>query len=383
LKRALLTLCCALGLSVAVRAHALEPQHELALAVPIVEIRVQGDALALARVQSASNELFSRVRVRARVRAETNAVLESDHDSTPWLIARLDLQAPDRAVLDVAEGQTRQELTHRTVLDVTSLETGVEAAMHIVYAAVEAALELRETVSASTLPPRRLAPSAALPGLSAPQIGFDLGALGRVASYGSGRFLPGGGAVAELGADWGSFRAGLMLLGAVHEATDVAFGDGYSTLRPLALRLVPVFDTRLAGDVQGVFGVGFGLDEFSLGVGRPPSPTSLGTGAGMGMTTSAGVGTSMGPVLIRANTRVILEPLVSALLGVRIPLGSGAFASLLGSLDAGLGPRSLVLNRAGETASVFELPQFRAGVVLAASFTASGAQRFARNAGTP
>jgi hypothetical protein len=359
-------------------AQAAEP----ALGPPLIEIRVRGDEMALARVRSAADELFSRVRVRALVRAAPNAELETDDAASPWLLAHVDLRVLTQPVVDVEEARSGQELTHRTVLDGTSLETGVEATMHIVYSAVEAALSLHETQAANAPPPpaKFVAPRAT-PRSSAPRLGLDVGALGRVTSFGGGRFLPGGGAMVELGADWGAFRTGLMLLGAAHETTDVAFGDGYSTLRPLALRLIPVLDARLTREVEGAFGLGFGLDEFALGVGRAPSPMSMmsTTSPTSMMSTTSPSGS---PLLIRAHTGVIWDPVFSALLGLRLPLGPGAFASLLGSLDVGVGSRSLLLIKGRETASVFELPQFRAGVVLAASFTARGAQRFTASART-
>jgi hypothetical protein len=375
MRAVVLGLCSALCLLAAPRAHALD-SGQWTLAPRVIEIRVAGDAKAQSLTQAVASELFGRLRVRARVRAEESAVENDEPDSPPWLTAHLDFRIPSRPAVSLEQGRTGAQLTTQVISDVTSLETGIEAALHIVYAAADAALSLPEPApaddSTSEPSPEKTEPRPAnTPKPSSPveappsglKLGLDLGALGRVVSFGGHHVVTGAGAMGELRADWSGLHAGLLLFGALHATTDVAFGDGYSTVQPFSVRLIPTVDARLTGSVHGSFGFGVGLDQFTVHVARPPSPPPM-----------------PGPIYIESRKAVTVDPLLSALVGVRVPSGSGTFVSLLGSLDFGLRSSSLQLGRVGPMTSVFELPDVRASLVLAASFNSLGAPRFSPGA---
>jgi hypothetical protein len=376
MRAVMLGLCSALCLTAAPRAHALD-SGQWSLASRVIEIRVAGDPKAQSLTQAVASELFGRLRVRARVRAEESADADNEPGSPPWLTAHVDLRVPSKPVVSLEQGRTGTPLTPQVISDVTSLETGIEAALHIVYAAAEAALALPEpaevddSTSGSSpeetepLPARAPKPSSpAQAPSSGLKLGLDLGALGRVAAFGAQHVVTGAGAIGELRADWSRLHAGLLLFGALHGTTDVAFGDGYSTVQPFSVRLIPTLDARLTGSVQGSFGVGVGLDQFTARVARPPSPPPM-----------------PGPIFIENRRAVTVDPLISALAGVRVRSGSGTFVSLLGSLDFGLGASSLQLGRVGSVTSVFDLPDVRASLVLSASFNSLGAPRFSPVAG--
>ena len=372
-----LGLCSAFCLAAAPDARALDAEDS-ALTTRVVEICVAGDANARFLAQAVATELFGRLRVQVRVRAEEGAAVASGPVSKPWLTAHLDFRVPCKPAVRIEQERAEPRLPAQVIPDVTSLETGVEAALHVVYSAAEAALSLPEQVQdsqtepapeqAKPLPARPLSASAPRPPASREpsppsglKLGLDLGALGRIVSFGGPHVLAGAGVIGELRADWSRLHAGLLLFGALHETTEVPFGDGYSTLRPFSLRLIPTIDARLTGRVHGSFGLGVGLDEFTARVSRPPSPPPM---------------PMPGPIFIENRSAVSLDPLISALVGVRVPSGSRTFVSLLGSLDFGLGPSSLEVGRVGPMTSVFALPDVRASLVLAPSFSSAGAPRF-------
>lgn len=121
--------CCVLALSTlsSRAAGALESPGPVTTATArVVEIRVSGDATALARVRITARELLARLDVQPSVKTidepETSA-----SEPVPLVVAYLDLRSLSAPSIDIEDGETRQELTRRHLSDVTSLETGVES----------------------------------------------------------------------------------------------------------------------------------------------------------------------------------------------------------------------------------------------------------------
>jgi hypothetical protein len=318
----------------------------------VVEIRVSGDASALARVRLTAGELLSRLDVQPSVKTLDEP--ETRGSTPPLVIAYVDLRSVTAPSIDIEDGRTRQELTRRHLSEVTSLETGVESLLHVLYLAVESTLQVAaaEPPRAPTVDQKPTPP----PGLRSPParapFGFDLGPLVRVSSLGGSRLVPGGGVVLEPRAGFGRSQAGVMLSVALHASTGLTFERGEVTVRPLQFRVVPTFDWLLSPDVSGCVGLGAGLDSLMV---EPVQAPELGSAA-------------------RAQTA--LDPVLSALLGARLPLSGRAFLSALASLDYDVAPTSFVVRDGLASRPLLQLPRLRAGITVALSFTAAGQRRF-------
>jgi hypothetical protein len=344
-------------------AAALEAEAGAARSQPaarVVEIRVNGDAAALARVRMTARELLLRLDVQPNVKAidepETSA-----SEPTPLVVAYVDLRNVSAPSIDIEDGQTRQELTRRNLSDVTSLETGVESVLHVLYLAVESTLQVgAQKPPAPAAPPKKPSPppAAASPAARSP-FGFDLGPLVRVSSLGSTRVVPGGGVMLEPRADLGQLQAGLNLSAALHGSSELSFARGEATVRPLQIRVIPTFDWRLSPEVSGCLGLGGGLDSLLVDSVQPPDQ-----------------GSSPPP-------QTALDPVLGGLVGARVPLSSRAFLSALASLDYDVAPTTFVAREGMQTRVLLQLPRFRAGFTLALSFTAAGERRFAPGGSEP
>lgn len=315
-----------------------------------VEIRVAGDAAALARVRMTARELLRRLDVEAIVKGvdEPDA---SRSGPPPLVVAHVDLRSLASPSIEIADGSTRQELTRRSINDATSLETGVEALLHVLYLTVESSLQVaseRPAVPVKPAPPAR-------PAKSAPQrtrFGFDLGPLFRLSSLGSGRIVPGGGLAFEPRADFGRSQLGLLLSGVAHGTSELAFEGGVADIRPMQARVVPTFDWLFSSDVSGCFGLGGGLDSFVTdAVAAPESGRTI-------------------------DGQSAVDPVLTGLVGARVPLSKRVFLSALVSLDVDLAPTSFVAHEGEQGETLLELPRLRGGFTLALSFTAAGEGRF-------
>lgn len=351
--------CCLLALStLSSRAQALDANGTTAAAPRIVEIRVSGDAAALARVRLTAGELLSRLDVQPRVMGPEEPETRSAQ-APPLVIAYVDLRSPTSPSIDIEDGSTRQELTRRNLSEVTSLETSVEALLHVLYLAVESALQVgAEPPSPPTPPKKPTPPPPALRRSSPPQapLGLDVGPLLRVSSLGGSRIVPGGGIVLEPRANWGRGQAGLLLSAALHASTELAFERGEATVRPLQIRVIPSFDWLVSSEVSACVGLGAGLDSLLV---EPVQAPELGSAAG---------------------AQTALDPVLSALLGVRLPLAGRAFLSALASLDYDVAPTSFVARDGMTSRPILQLPRLRPGFTLALSFSAAGQRRFTQSA---
>jgi hypothetical protein len=140
----------------------------------------------------------------------------------------------------------------------------------------------------------------------------------------------------------------------VHGTSDLSFARGIAQVRPIQLRAIPVFDWQFSPGMSGCFGLGGGVDSLLVDPVQVPE---------------------MGSVVRHESA---LDPVVTGLLGARVPVSSRVFLSALASLDLDLAPTSFVARRGDVSEPLLQLPRLRAGFTLALSFTAAGASRFSR-----
>jgi hypothetical protein len=321
----------------------------------VVEIYVNGDAAAVARVRVTARELLLRLDVEPKVKTSDEPARAAD-DPIPMVVAHLDLRSLASPSIDIEDGKTRQELTRRSLVEVSSLETGVEALLHVLYLSVESRLQVGVVRAREPEPPAKPAPPSVKPRVAASptrsRFAFDLGPLMRLSSLGGSRVVPGGGIALEPRVDLGRAQAGVHVSGAVHGTTDVAFELGVAEVRSIQLRAVPTLDWQLSRTVAGCLGLGGGLDSLLV---DPVQTPDLGT---------------------VARHESALDPVITGLVGARFPVAGPAFLSALASLDLDLAPTSFVARRGGVSEPLLQLPRLRAAFTLALSFTATGGRRF-------
>jgi hypothetical protein len=156
--------------------------------------------------------------------------------------------------------------------------------------------------------------------------------------------------------DVGPGQVGLLFSAAVHGTSELAFARGIAEVRPLQFRLGPTFDWLLSSEVSGCLGLAGGFDTFVINAVEAPDSGQVHDGTST------------------------TDPVVTGLLGARLPLSSRTFLSAMASLDLDLAPASFVARRDETSEVVLGLPRWRAGFTLALSFTAAGTRRFAPGA---
>jgi len=320
----------------------------------VVEIRVSGDAAALARVRLTARELLLRLDVQPNVKA-IDEPETSKGEPAPLVIAYVDLRNLASPSIAIEDGQTREELTHRNLSDVTSLETGVEAVLHVLYLAVESTLQVGAEAPAAAPPPPAKKPAPPAP-RAEPQpshFGFDIGPLLRLSSLGRSRIVPGGGVALEPRADFGRAQASLLVSAVLHGTSELTFEHGEAEVRPLQIRVVPTFDWLLSPEVSGCFGFGAGLDSLMVNPVQAPDVGSV------------------------AGGQSALDPIITGLVGARVPISGRVFLAALASLDLDLAPTRFVVQQGPQAQPILQLPRVRGGFTLALSFTAAGERRFA------
>lgn len=323
-------------------------------APPTVEIRVVGEERALGLVRATAAELFARLEVQLRVLPDNDPSASADAEP-PLVLAYVDLRVPTAPLVDVDDGRTRQELMRRSISDVSSLETGVEAALHVVLATVESTLQLAKEKAT----PTPLAPAPRRVTRPSPRgIGLDVGALARLVSLGDTRLTPGAGAALDLRADVGPLQAELGLWGAIHATSQLDFDGADARFRPSALRLVPGVSVPISRKMSASAGIGVGLDHFVLDAQTPPSGG-------------------------RARDHAVSDAVVASQLGLRFPLAGAWFVSVLGTLDLDLAPTRFVVERDGAHEALLALPRWRGGLLLAASLSPTSIRRFASRGKEP
>jgi hypothetical protein len=358
-KRMLMALGAALALLAPSAAAALEPATPNA-GTPnnvgrVVEIRVSGDTAALSRVRMTARELLLRLDVQANVKAIDEPATSST-EPTPLVTAYVDLRSTASPSIDIEDGRTHQSLTQRRLSDVTSLETGVEAVLHVLYLAVESALQVGVERSAPPPPAKKPAPPTPPPKpRPTVQFGFDIGPLLRLSSLGGSRVVPGGGLGLEPRADFGRAQVGLLVSAVLHGTSELDFAGGEADVRPLQVRVAPTFDWLLSSDVAGCFGLGAGVDSLRVSPSRAPD---MGGGA--------------------TPAQSALDPILTGLVGARVPISKRASLAGMASLDLDLAPTSFVARVGPSSLPVLQLPRLRAGFTLALSFTAAGERRFSK-----
>jgi hypothetical protein len=323
----------------------------------VVEIRVSGDAAALGRVRITARELLMRLDVQPNVKA-IDEPETSQSELTPLVLAYVDLRNLASPSIEIEDGKTHEQLTSRNLSDVTSLETGVEAVLHVLYLSVESMLQVgAATPPAPPLPPTSKKPKPPSERRVRPEpshFGFDVGPLLRLSTLGNARVVPGGGIALEPRADFGRAQASLLVSGVMHGSSELGFEHGEAELRPLQIRVIPTLDWLLSPDVSGCLGIGGGLDSLLVHAVQPPE------------------------VGLAAGDQSSLDPIVTGSIGARAPISGRLFLAAMASLDVDLAPTSFVAHEGMFTHSILRLPRVRGGFTLALSFTAAGERRFAK-----
>ena len=352
-----MALGAALALLAPSAAAALEaaPTAEASAVGRIVEIRVSGDAAALARVRITARELLLRLDVQPNVKALEDPETPSS-EPKPLVIAYVDLRNTAAPSIDIEDGQTRQGLTQRRLSDVTSLETGVEAVLHVLYLAVESRLQVGVQRPAPTpvAPPPKPVPPQPQAEPSASRFGFDVGPLLKLSSLGDGRIVPGGGVGLEPRAGLGRAQAGLLVSATLHGTSELVFEHGEVALRPVQVRVVPTFDWLFSRELAGCVGLGAGLDSLMV---TPLEEPDAGKA-------------------VRAQSAI--DPMLTGMIGARVPVSRRVFLAAMASLDLDLAPSTFVARQGMETRQLLQLPRVRGGFTLALSFTAAGERRFSK-----
>lgn len=352
MKRALMALAAALALLAPSAAAALgsetAPQRG---AGRVVQIRVNGDAAAVAKVRMTARELLLRLDVESSVKGvdEPDA---RDGGTTPLVVAYVDLRNVASPSIDIEDGRTHQGLTQRRLTDVTSLETGVEAVLHVLYLTVESALVVGPEKPPSVAPAKKPTPPLRRPAPEPSHFGFDFGPLLRLSSLGSTRLVPGGGVGLEPRADFGRAQASLLVSAVLHGTTEIVKDRGEVAVRPLQVRVVPTFDWLLSPEVSGCVGLGAGLDSLLVSPLEPPDAGRV------------------------ASSQSALDPILTGMVGARLPISGRVFLAAMASLDLDLAPTTFVATVGPSREELLKLPRLRGGFTLALSFTAAGERRF-------
>lgn len=303
-----------------------------------------------------ARELLLRLDVQPNVKALEEPETPRT-EPAPLVIAYVDLRNVAAPSIDIEDGQTRQGLTQRDLSDVTSLETGVEAVLHVLYLAVESRLQVgvERTSPAPAPPPKKPVPEPeARAQAPASSLGLDVGPLLRLSSLGDGRIVPGGGVGLEPRIGFGRAQTGLLVSATLHGTSELVFQRGEVALRPVQVRVVPTFDWLFSRELAGCVGLGAGLDSLMV--------TSL---------EEPDAGKAVG-------AQSAIDPMLTGLIGARVPVSRRVFLAAMASLDLDLAPTSFVARQGLESRSLLELPRVRGGFTLALSFTAAGERRFSK-----
>jgi hypothetical protein len=297
--------------------------------------------------------------------------MAKERGEAPFVSAYFDFRATP-ATLVIVDGASRRELDRRTLPPGTTLEAGVESAVHVLYMVCDSMLDEQATPQDANTPngphdantpnrprdanppsrpreasndaaPERqpphppVAPLVAATGTPArdggaserqrrprtePGVRLDAGLLARVLHFGTGEMLPGGGA--QLDASFGSGRPrfGVAWYFAASSPFELSATDASAKLYPFSTGLLPNLELRFAGDFAAIAGAGAALTWFSLSSNGPAS---------------AALGHSTGGV----------DVALTGALGLRAQTGPHFSLTLLGALDYDLAPRSFVSLDAG------------------------------------
>jgi hypothetical protein len=220
---------------------------------------------------------------------------------------------------------------------------------------VESTLQVGAETSAPTPAPPAKKPAPPAPQRPEPQashFGFDIGPLLRLSSLGGSRFVPGGGIALEPRADFGRAQATLLVSAVLHGTSELAFEHGEAEVRPLQVRIVPTFDWLLSPELSGCVGVGAGLDSLMVNPLQAPEVGSV------------------------AASQSAIDPVMTGLVGARVPVSARVLLAALASLDLDLAPTRFVVEQGVTAEPILQLPRVRGGFTLALSFTAAGERRF-------
>ncbi len=337
----------------------------------VVRIRVEGDQEAVARTRAAAGELFARLGVTSLVsgRDPDGAVAEPPGRQT-LVRAYFDLRDPSTPEIVVVDAETEREIVRRTLPDSASLEISVEELTHVLYAVVEGLLQTARARAVDVPPkvpsaPPRIAPSAPLTDMdepvarrSSPGPSLSVGAFGRLISIDSSTILPGGGVSVAVRSREDGLAYGGTLMAAMHASNQIVFEEARGGVRPFSLRVYGTVGGPTESTLSLLSGLGAGIDLFRIETdSAPPDSSTQGT--------------------------TVVDAILSALVGARIPIGGRVSLDAAFTLDLDLTPRRFVIEQSGQRTPLLELGRFRPAFVLGGSYSLVGPSSTVRAGARP
>jgi hypothetical protein len=322
----------------------------------VVEIHVDGDPQAVAQTKAVATEILPRISVIPVVLAEGADAPSYAAPNEPLLRAYFDFRSP-AVRLVIVDSATRREIERRVMPEGATLETSVESVTHVLYMVVESFLEENAASEAlhaeKTAPPPAPRPGAAPP--SAPEwpLGVEAGLLFRTLYLGGERVQPGVGAALDVRVDGVNPRVSVVFQASAHTPFELSWGRANMRLSTYTASLVPSLQTRLAGDVLGLLGVGASMSWFSLSADVPAYATAASSTGGA-------------------------EPAITAIVGCRFPVARRMTLTVTGTLDFDLVRRLFVVDVDGERQSLLDLPRVRPSLSLTGAYSLFGPVSTAR-----
>jgi len=367
---------------------------------PIVAIEVQGSPAAVDRLRTTALEVLGRLGVVPVVVA--SPAPDARGLPVPVVRAEVDLRNPRQPSLVVRDGTSGRELGRRTLEQSASLETSVEAAVLVVYMIVEARLSEETATPAETQvpapgttpasppaaapvpakPAANPAPAPAPPSKPKPRprreaerpeepedaaevsgveelvepdrpkassaVSVSAGALLRVGTLDNVSAITGGGILLEARDKRSKF--GAMLLGAAHVPSDVQYASAYADIQTFSARLLATQGFEIGSSFSALFGVGPGIDWLR----------SVPRAA---------------PAEVRTGAATVVDPILSATVGARLPLGRHALLMAAACLDLDLAPHSFVIDVGNERHTLLAPERLRPSVLVAIAYTSGDDQR--------
>jgi hypothetical protein len=323
-----------------------------ASAPPIVRVYVAGSAEAVSGSRDAIQDLCARSNVAVVVRdaAGADEALLAQSPAPGLAEAYVDLRpgtAPRVVVVDV---ETRKDLERRTLPEGASLEISIETMAHVVCAAVESSLATRTAaLPAPQVRQERTTESAVpKPAQLGPAWTPQLSVFAAAANFGAG-FRFGAGASFGLSQGRGPLRWGALVRVLGYPASDVEAAGGVASFGLIGVHLLPTVEWHASQAVTAFVGLGGGADWIRIEAGQPP-PGAVGQAVGSSV-----------------------DAIASAMLGVRLHLGSGVAALLAIDADADLSRHRYVTQSPQGSQTFFEPVRVRPAALAGLTVSLGGA----------
>ena len=333
-----------------------------------VQIDVAGSQTAIRATAETSLELVARLRIIPTMRA-VDAIADTDRgdeqagSASTRIHALIDLRSLSAATVHVTDRASHGVLVHRILPVSPSLDVTVEAAAHIVYAAVDSFLRVAETRGADRGPvtggpasPRTEAQISAtaeeMPTARGLGLGLEAGVfVGANAFEGAAPYYGIGGDL-DLRARNVSLRPGVRISATLYAPAHHQVATVDAAIKTVSFRLVPTIEWLRTPALDGFVGIGPGLDWFRVSPTPPP--------------------VSVGQVRQKPSN---LDPIIAAVVGGRIRLGRELTFTLDVGVDLDVTPRRYVVASGNDSVDLFAPSRLRPSVTAGLSFPVAGARR--------